>query len=75
MPQPFGMLKQGKITFGLGLKQHSVPKNCLQGEQESRYYDYPTDDYQTNDYQTESLKHCLELVSMLAICTIEMSFF
>lgn len=28
MPQIFGVLKQDKITFGLGLKQPCVPKNC-----------------------------------------------
>lgn len=28
IPQTFGMLKQDKITFRLGLKQPCVPKNC-----------------------------------------------
>ena len=28
--QIFGKLKLGKITIGLGLKLHCVPKNCLQ---------------------------------------------
>lgn len=27
LPQTFGMLKQGKIIFGLSLKQYSVLKN------------------------------------------------
>lgn len=41
IPQTFGMSKQGKITFALALKQGPcVPKNCLQREQESRYYEY-----------------------------------
>lgn len=37
MPQKFGILKQGKRTFGLDLKQH-----CLQRDQE-RSYDYWTE--------------------------------
>lgn len=27
--QAFGMLKLGKVTFGLGLKQCRIPNNCL----------------------------------------------
>lgn len=31
MPQPCEMLEQGEVTFGLGLMQHCIPNNCLQG--------------------------------------------
>lgn len=47
------MLKQGKIPFGIGQKQLS-PKSYLQRKQESRYY----------EYWTENSKHCLELASL-----------
>lgn len=48
-PQMFGMLKQDKTSFGLGLKQSYVPKNCLQEWQESQYWDHRTDGYWTKN--------------------------
>lgn len=35
-PQTFGMLKQGKINFGLGLQQHCVPKNFCKNHQNGK---------------------------------------
>ena len=42
IPLTFGILKLGKITCVLGLKQHCVPNNYLQSYQESRH-DYWTE--------------------------------
>lgn len=43
------MSKLGQHNLGWGLKQHCVPKNYVQGQQQSRYYNYQTDDYGTKN--------------------------
>lgn len=57
LPQTFGMLKQGQITLGLGLKQHCVPKKTVCKNNKKA-------DIMTYGYLTENYKHYLELASL-----------
>lgn len=69
--QAFGMLKNGKMTFSLGLMQHCVPQNYLQCKGDKKAHMVPT-----RLVPTRMKIYCLKLASQCdVICTNRPLFF